>query len=158
MLLFVYVCVCVYLSFECVQTEMVIGFSVLELFHNNCWRQNLQTRTLSHHQWMQNEKKKWFGKKKKVERKRKKRKYGRNLPRFSTDALISRMVRVYLVEAREEPGGLDRLEPSGPGACMVWLLWRLIVGKRATKDVLCLKLDEARLRKTKYINKYWCKQ
>lgn len=32
-----------------------------------------------------------------------------------------------------------------PGECSDWLLWRLMVGSRATKDALCLKLEDARL-------------
>lgn len=71
-----------------------------------------------------------------------------NLPRFSTDAFMSRMVRVYLVEALDEPGGLDTPPPSPPpGVWIVWLLCLRMVGSRATKDVLCLKLDDARLRR-----------
>lgn len=41
------------------------------------------------------------------------------------------------------------VEPVGgfwfPGECSDWLLWRRMVGRRATNDALCLKLEDARL-------------
>lgn len=60
-------------------------------------------------------------------------------PRFSEDALMS-------VTRGHRP---DRPLPLGgfalPGECSDWLLWRRIVGSRATNEALCLKLDDARL-------------
>lgn len=47
------------------------------------------------------------------------------------------------------PAPRPLVEPVGgfalPGECSDWLLWRRIVGRRATNDALCLKLEEARL-------------
>lgn len=63
-------------------------------------------------------------------------------PRFSTDWFISRMLRVYL-DIRLVA---TVLMPSPPGDCIDWGLWRLMVGRRATNDALCLKLDDALLR------------
>lgn len=55
---------------------------------------------------------------------------------------ISTIVR-WMVRARVGTviGGL--LFPAGE--CNDWLLWRRMVGKRATNDALCLKLEDARL-------------
>lgn len=78
-------------------------------------------------------------------------------PRFSAEAFISLIVRGHR-EVRppiDDPCApcpdppllllLFPLPTAFPGECSDWLLWRLMVGSRATKDALCLKLEDARL-------------
>lgn len=79
-------------------------------------------------------------------------------PRFSAEAFISLIVRGHLElrppmddpcapcpEPPPPPLLLFPLPTAFPGECSDWLLWRLMVGSRATKDALCLKLEDARL-------------
>lgn len=76
-------------------------------------------------------------------------------PRFSAEAFISLMVRGHRAgrPPTEDPWPLPPplllvlflLTAALPGECRDWLLWRRIVGSRATKDALCLKLEDARL-------------
>lgn len=74
-------------------------------------------------------------------------------PRFSTEWLISRRVRVYL-DIRLEGVCAFRLTPLLPAVvvCIDWLLFLRMVGRRATNDALCLKLEEALLWISLYTN------
>lgn len=65
---------------------------------------------------------------------------------------MSRRLRVYR-EILLVATAVLTLRLSAPGDCVdCGGLWRLMVGRRATKDALCLKLDDALLRMCVTIN------
>lgn len=63
-----------------------------------------------------------------------------NIPKFSADAFISAIVRC-VIRRVDAVGGFE----FPAGECNDWLLCLRMVGSRATKDALCLKLEDARL-------------
>lgn len=63
------------------------------------------------------------------------------IPKFSAEAFISAIVRWGILPLTDAVGGFEL--PAGE--CNDWLLCLLMVGNRATKDALCLKLEDARL-------------